>query len=420
LEPGDANVNKKKQWLLSATISFLAALLFGVFGWQFRDWGLKIGASPQKLTAADLVTNGPADNHYVKVTDYERGEPIVESITGGGWVWIPIYPKGEAKAKGTPPIVFQVSGKSNEELETLRQRPPDVEGLVGNGIPALVQKASPTLLNAYPGLKTSQTWYIQVNDGPFRQMAYGLWIGAGVFALVATFSLAVGRGAYIPETADTTISSDAWAEGQCVHTFRGGLKKPPEEVAALGAPEYVYAPGGMLTLLRDRPIVFIVIGLLLIVAPLALVQSVDDKTWLFLSMIAGMIVLFAPQVYSMNYRPVRPTYMVFPDAFAIYQKGAWAIIHWQDTVRCDSSPGSLRDATLVLADGSKIPIRNERTNLPGLVEEVKSRLAGRKPEYGPVGIMPRSFLGAFRLMVTQGGVTVWSYLVLATCSRSAS
>src|SRR5690348_4975348 len=97
----------KRRWLRSPVLWFGLFLLLGGFGWLHRDWVLKTDDDPQTLTAADLEANGPGDNHYVSLTDYELGEPVVVPTGQMHVIWFPVYAKGRGRAGGPPAIIFR-------------------------------------------------------------------------------------------------------------------------------------------------------------------------------------------------------------------------------------------------------------------------------------------------------------------------
>lgn len=158
--------------------------LAGFFGWwSWAHWAYyeKVGkAGRQSVKAADLAAGGPGDQHAVRLTDLELGEPVVVGPGSDGYleVWFAVYPvraepppsKGRRPAKAapkdlprdTPPIFFRATDllSTKEEVAAYRHRN-EVAGTVVNGLPGEDVLLPAELRAAYPKVDPAAVWCVR-------------------------------------------------------------------------------------------------------------------------------------------------------------------------------------------------------------------------------------------------------------------
>src|SRR5262249_22375402 len=82
-----------------------------------------VGWEPQPMTAAELVASGPGRTHFVRISDFVAGDPVLVPFpVGEPEVWFPVYLSREQKATQMPPIVYCVGeAKDKKSLESPRE-----------------------------------------------------------------------------------------------------------------------------------------------------------------------------------------------------------------------------------------------------------------------------------------------------------
>jgi hypothetical protein len=155
--------------------------LLGMLGWFMRDYVFKVAAEPTPMTAAELVGRGPGDNHYVRLSEYELGEPTVVKMPAVYFLYFPVYAKGKP-TQGPPDIVFTAdSVETQQQVDALRARPPAITGIVGNDMSGS-GSLPPAVLQAFPGLDAAKVWRITAGSGfVARRVVIGTWIAAPIF-----------------------------------------------------------------------------------------------------------------------------------------------------------------------------------------------------------------------------------------------
>jgi hypothetical protein len=205
----------KRSWLFLGGGLLVLSVAVGAIGWLMRDWRLKIGAEPQTITAAQLAAQGPGDNHYVRITDFDLG-PTISQRFGHGTAftaWIAIYPRGQASGQGPPPIIFQHPAEGQADVDMLRAQPV-LEGIVGNGMS--VGFLPPMLLTLQTGGTVSFGWAHLSGTGIGYKDTALPWIGVSTMKIVAHLNtgqrhLNVYSGGLLPEImVDLNAISNDW------------------------------------------------------------------------------------------------------------------------------------------------------------------------------------------------------------------
>lgn len=374
---------------LGAILWFLAAALLGGYGWWHRDLVLKIADEPQTLTAAALAADGPGANHHVRLTDYEVGEPVVAKTGEMRTLWYPVFVKGQAKPGARPPILYRSAGVFNQaDLDAQRRRPPDLTGVVANGLPALAHEAPPEVLKALPGLDAAKVWYI--DQMPVRGLVYALWGASGLCALFGLVCLVRRRA---PRPAAEPAMAGAPGEAGAVRRYRSTNGELPPEVAALGTPDSVHRPGPWLRLARSQPALFVVGGLALAAASVWFVASVELPSgplavlyWLplIVSLFVAVMPFLAGQLH---------TFYVFPDALVVASEAEYVVIPWEAVEQLNSP------RLVVTSDGGMFMLEATAEDLGRLYAVVQVRLAARllPPAFAALGRGEEVEVGPVRL-----------------------
>jgi hypothetical protein len=368
------------------------AVLVGGFGFAVRDWAFKIKPEPSPLTAAELAANGPGANRYVRITDYEIGEPIIQSYGGTRFdVWLPVYPAGKAKDKGLPPIVFLGANVGSKEKDQLKNGTEPLEGIVGNAISGLLQKPGKSVLAKYPGLSEGKAWCVKAKDGPFRELAFGSWIAAASFAALGLLSLLVGPSMGRPPThalAGEEVSAallaggaarakDRWTpmpnEALAVRCYAGQPGQAPKEVLALGKVGPLQQPSNLFTITKANPILTVLLGFVLIVIAAALISVLplprNPTGVLFLVLLAvlGAVVVILPFVQ----KETPPAYVLMDAALVLVRDYIYTLIPWS-AFRQLNFP-----RTAVVADGQAFDICPDVANFGEVYDMVQQCIRRR-------------------------------------------
>ncbi len=165
----------------------------GYFGIQ--EWRLATTAkpTPQRLTASQLVKNGPGKNAHVLLSAYSPvGDQIVyqEKSKGGSWqcVWLPLQPVGFfGLAPGGPVrILFKSKKASNEgELNQIFMGGGPLKGMIVNKIESLGREEKKHLSQGYPGIDFDTCYIFEHERAPASTgKVVGLIGGGGILLLV--------------------------------------------------------------------------------------------------------------------------------------------------------------------------------------------------------------------------------------------
>jgi hypothetical protein len=181
----------------------------------------------------------------------------------------------------------------------------------------------------------------------------------------------------------------------------GPLEEEPPELAALGPPLSVHQPGWLASMSGFARLATFVFGLVLLVAPVAVVNAVDADQ---LPESARLVLVFGPILACLTCLliavwPKSPyTYQVHDDALVVSDRKTMRIIPWDQIQAILPEMPLLKDLTLVTRDGQQVPITNVR-GYHELVQAVLVRVrdhllplminkaqAGRMVEFGALSV----------------------------------
>jgi hypothetical protein len=374
------------------------AVLLGTIGWFLRDFVFKVAAEPTAMTAAELVARGLGDNHYVRLTEYELGEPAVVKMPAVYFLYFPVYARGKP-AQGPPDIVFTANSvETQQQVDALRARPPAIVGVVENGMSGS-GTLPPAAAKAFPGLDAAKVW--RISEGPgftARRVAIGTWIAAPIF--LAYGLVVILRGASASRTAAPPVEDrpdELQAGTDVVPVYPGTVDALPPEVKALGRPEHVHLPTWVYTVGRDNPVPVFVAGVVILLGLFGLLLAgitPTGKIGASIFTVAGLVGLGLAALPFLRFDYVE-SYLVYRDALVIFRKKTYTVIRW-DAIRALSAP-----RVLTTADGQKFFLAQfkEVQDLGGLYEavlgEVRRRLLppalaalqeGRAVKVGPLTV----------------------------------
>ncbi len=331
----------KPRRYLRGIASLVFAGLFTWFGWQFREYGLKLGWEPHKLSAAELVANGPGDNLKVELTDCHIGEPVVEtfkdSVTNA---WFPVYvqlPANLAKTKEIPPIFFhRAAGDTRLEFDAWR-RQLVVSGVVASEFAVFADGPTDFLRQAYPGLDQAKVIFIRSSSIPLQGLVYIAWTGATLFGLFGLFRLVGPRRAeFAPAASTAARAPTAWASFRhrqstdVVPLYHAAPGTIPPEIEALGKPDHVHPPTWIYTAGKRNSVLVAIGGLVLLGIGLLLVMTLPLAGNGILMSIVALIIMAGIGLTALPFAPFDyvQTYLVYPDALVIVEKDTFAVIRW--------------------------------------------------------------------------------------------
>jgi Family of unknown function (DUF6585) len=205
----------------------------------------------------------------------------------------------------------------------------------------------------------------------------------------------------VPEDCDSPADRDFPAARPIIAVPIGPLEEAPPELAALGPPLSVHAPGWIANMSGFARLATFVFGLVLLVAAVAVTHAVDADQ---LPQSARLVLVFGPILACLTCAliaiwPRSPyTYQVHEDALVVCNRKTMRIIPWDQIQAILPEVPLLKDLTLVTRDGQQVPITNVR-NYHELVDAVsvqvrdyllplmfKRARAGRMVEFGALGV----------------------------------
>jgi hypothetical protein len=182
----------------------------------------------------------------------------------------------------------------------------------------------------------------------------------------------------------------------------GTPEDPPPELAALGPPLRVHAPGRLASMSGLARFATFVLGLLLVVAAVAVIRASDPiqlspsaSKGLFLGAVAAFLTCL---VIAGGSRSTH-TYQVHHDALVVSDRETLRILPWNQIQALIPGVPFFKDPTVVTRDGQELPIKAGTRYRRELLETVsvllrdhllplmiKKAHAGRMVEFGPLGV----------------------------------
>jgi hypothetical protein len=370
---------------IQGALTLVVAGLLAWFGWHFRDYGWKLGLTPQALSAADLVANGPGNNFKVRLSDCHLGEPLVETFKGNVTdAWFPVYispPARGDKGPAIPPIFYhRTVSEPAAELEAAR-RHLVVQGAVANDLSGWQDRPSLALLRAYPGLETASVIFVRETNIPLQYLVYAAWAGAVLLAGAGGLSLVKAtraRGAekeVAPAREGSPTQLPVRRSTDVVPVYHAAPGEIPPEVAALGRPTSIHKPSWIYRVGQEQPAVALTIGLAAIGLAVLLLLTVwiNGRGYvgggIALIGLAGVGFLVLPFARFAS----SETYLAYPDVLVIIQGDTFSVIRWEDIQELNAP------RTIVTADGQAFVLAgfNDVEGLGVIHERVKGDLTRR-------------------------------------------
>jgi hypothetical protein len=374
----------KHTWYFYGALSLIGAGLLGWFGWHFRDYGWKLGLTPQTLSAAELVAEGPGNNLNVRLTDCHLGEPVVEtfkdSITDA---WFPVYvtpPASTGKQKEIPPIIYhRFVSESPNEFEIAR-RHLVVQGVVANDLSGWPDRPSAALLQAYPGLESAGVLYVRESNIPLQYLVYIAWAGAVLLAGSAGLYFTKAMRNRPDEQGEAAqggsrLSVPVRKSTDVVPVYHAAPGEVPPELKALGRAETIHKPDWIYRIGKEQPALALVIGLVAVGVALLVLATVPLNGRGYLGGGLALLGLVGLGFLALPFVPFTyvETYVIYPRALVIIQGDTFSVIRW-DAIEELNHPRYIRTA-----DGQTFGLAtlNNVEGLGVLYDRVKSELTER-------------------------------------------
>lgn len=197
---------------------FVLALVIGggvllFFGIQEIRLSSATDVEPQKITCAELSTNGPGENAHVVMGDFLLCSfAFVYEEKNNKWtkVWVPAVPLGgefhqqllakidaEGNLIGEPPVptdvkvIVKSSDVSNsDELSNMGDQD-TLQGVVINNIESLGTEEKKILRESYPTVKFDECWILEVGRKPATMAKIAGLCGGGLALAAAGVVLAL-------------------------------------------------------------------------------------------------------------------------------------------------------------------------------------------------------------------------------------
>ncbi len=203
-----ANRGSVSGLLLLGIVSFALAF-YGAKDFQLSETA---SATPQTLSVAHLIRNGPGDNGHVILTDFVPTDNYVVSVRvtssekltgntkGKPWenVYIPLVPRtpdmgfrpgvGQSDLRPTAIHVLLCPSRVRNEQDLARiQNANRVQGTIVNSIRSLEPKVQELLRQSYPGTDFDRCYIVQEGRAPASSTGSGaiLFVGGVGVALAA-------------------------------------------------------------------------------------------------------------------------------------------------------------------------------------------------------------------------------------------
>ncbi len=174
-----------RRYILIIAVIGLALIGKGFSDCRMRDW---TEDTPQRLTAAEAIANGPGRNVHVEISDFMLShEYVIVTIDDDDTMWIPVttaeqaaqYVKNEMARIGTDDvneiqfdyrplyfsIIVRIPDGNEEDLEDVYNREL-LHGFLITSTQSIGAPASKQLKKAYPSLNMKNLWVLELDRTP--------------------------------------------------------------------------------------------------------------------------------------------------------------------------------------------------------------------------------------------------------------
>jgi hypothetical protein len=150
--------------LCGAALCGLLGLYYLIAGAQVQSLADVAQATPQPLTASQLLEKGPGKNLHIELQKFTFGPPTIEKDDNGQWEWVWMVLTPESPAKGKYNTIVLRSGRVKDQaaLDELRKQSTLdvlVTSSLSEGMPLTV-KPSDTFRKAQAKVDSSKTAYL--------------------------------------------------------------------------------------------------------------------------------------------------------------------------------------------------------------------------------------------------------------------
>ena len=184
---------------LALMLIMLGAVGLGV-GYRERRLSSLAKSTPQRISLTELAANGPGDNIWLDLTDFQLllDQAVIETeertgITTRRYAWIPAVPLGNFRRPRLDRINVIIGTKEadDDRLENLA-RQPVLRGIIVNATDSLGSEERKLLNEGLRGVDAAACYFFRVGQGPTSAAWHFFLLGGGLIALLAGLAL----GAY--------------------------------------------------------------------------------------------------------------------------------------------------------------------------------------------------------------------------------
>jgi hypothetical protein len=174
----------------------IGSLIFGIQNYSLAG---QTKADPQAITAADLIKNGPGDNHYVRITKVDvRLDAVV--VKGGDrdthWdkAYVALSPADDGSdddpnADDSPRIILVTDEVKDRNALHALAKTHEITGVVGAWDASLDDEARGLLKEKYPKLDAARCQIVGHNETPPTRGGSFACMGIGVVLILAVLGL---------------------------------------------------------------------------------------------------------------------------------------------------------------------------------------------------------------------------------------
>ena len=188
-------------WRALRLVFALIAIGIGLLFCGYREWRLASHSksTPQKMTLAQLVANGPGDNIYIDLSEFcllpdnsvieSDGDDLENSLWS--YVWIPAVPCDQNGQPVTQQIRVIVGTKNVSRAKRLGDfcQRTTLRGMVVNETDNIKSKAHQLLKESMPGVNVAACHFFREGESPASKDEQTAYLAGGSLALFAGIAL---------------------------------------------------------------------------------------------------------------------------------------------------------------------------------------------------------------------------------------
>jgi len=154
----------------------------------YREYRLAAAAkpTPQKISLADLIANGPGDNIHLQLTDVDllADQTVIETesqnLGEARWTyaWIPAVP-AQSLGRGNVRIIVGTNRANNDAELASFARQTTLQGLIVNETDSLGSEEMKLLRRGLPGVDVASCYFFREGQGPGSELLQALLLGGG-------------------------------------------------------------------------------------------------------------------------------------------------------------------------------------------------------------------------------------------------